>query len=53
MKRKCLFTLVACLLLTGANRSNAVNTDMSCVERYSDAGIFPNLDLTCDATDGF
>jgi hypothetical protein len=55
MKRKRLFALVACLLLAGANRSDAVNADMSCVERYSDAG-FPksaNVRLTCDATDGF
>jgi hypothetical protein len=55
MKRKRLFVLVACLLLASANRSHAVNTDMSCVERYSDAGFPPsaNVSLTCDATDGF
>jgi hypothetical protein len=54
-KRKRLFALVVCLLLASTSRGEAVNTDMSCVERYSDAG-FPtsaNVGLTCDATDGF
>jgi hypothetical protein len=55
MKRNWLFLLVVCLLLADAKRSDAVNTDMSCVERYSDAGFSKddNVDLTCDATDGF
>jgi len=36
-------------------QTQATNYDMSCVEKYSDAG-FPtsaNVNLTCDATDGF
>ena len=48
-----LSTLLMLLMLAGP--ASAINYDMGCVERYSDAG-FPtsaNVSLTCDATDGF
>lgn len=56
MRKPTLYLLVALgVLLAPATASWAVNYDMACVERYSDAG-FPvsaNVFLTCDATDGF
>lgn len=38
------------------SEAKAINYDMACVERYSDASGFTtsdNVSLTCDATDGF
>jgi hypothetical protein len=56
MRRPLLNLLVAlAVLLCAPPASWAINYDMACVERYSDAG-FPesaNVSLTCDATDGF
>jgi hypothetical protein len=50
----CLLTCMAWVLLT-AGPSHAINYDMACVEKYSDAGFPTSADvtLTCDATDGF
>jgi hypothetical protein len=54
--RQLLFLLISLLLaVISLPMSYALNYDMGCVEKYSDAG-FPSsadVSLTCDATDGF
>jgi Family of unknown function (DUF6345) len=51
------YALATTLMLAGASSlGHAINYDLACVEKYSDASGFTSRDdvsLTCDATDGF